>query len=508
MTIRQAFSRSTTRFTVLRTSRLLSSLFLSGGLLLASPLHQAYAEAVSPNSADPRHLSDAFQKVAEIITPSVVNISTGKRMKPAVGTKNRKLPKDPFFDPFREFFGDDLFERFQQGGPGQSAPQQGLGTGVIVDTKGHILTNNHLVGDADVVSVTLHGNSMAYKAEIVGRDPKSDLAVIKIKPRGTLQPARLGDSEKLHIGEWVVAAGNPFGLDNTITTGIVSAKGRSLMNSGQYEDFIQTDAAINPGNSGGPLVNLDGEVIGINTAIFSRSGGYMGIGFAIPSNLAKSVMESLISDGRVIRGWLGVAIQNLTEELAASFNYPNSDGALIGQVQPNGPAESSGMKQGDIVISFAGRAIKDVNDLKNQVAATAPNTEVKVELIRNGRKTSLSVKVGELSADTPSFETKSEETETEIEMEIGLIVEDLSPVMAQRLRTQRTEGVVIMRVASGSLAEQAGLRPRDIIVDANGTPVSDSEAFRDIITEDALQKGVRLIVESQGMERFVFIKTE
>jgi serine protease Do len=485
-------------------ARSLCAFSLTGGALFTG-VHFVHAESLASAKAHARQLSDAFQKVAEVITPSVVNISATKKVRVANNgpRQQQQLPPDPFFDPFREFFGDDLFERFRQG-PGGGAPQQGLGTGVIIDDKGHILTNNHVIGEADEVIVRLHGDTQNYQAEIVGSDPRSDLAVIKIKPKGTLIPAQLGDSEKLQIGEWVVAAGNPFGLDNTITAGIVSAKGRSLMNTGQYEDFIQTDAAINPGNSGGPLVNLDGEVVGINTAIFSRSGGYMGIGFAIPSNMAKSVMSSLISEGRVIRGWLGVAIQNLSEELAQSFNYPSTEGALVGQVQPDGPAEEAGLKQGDIVISFNGRKVKDVNDLRNQVAATAPKTSTNIEVIRDGRKKAIPVTVGELSAKTPEIESHVEETQ----MEIGVTVEDLTPALAQRLRSQRTQGVVVTRVEPGSIAEQAGIRARDIIIDVNGKIVSSSEEFRGALSEAALKKGVRLILESQGMERFVFLKGE
>ena len=337
----------------------------------------ALAEDQLPGTRLAEELSQAFERVAETITPSVVTISTESTPK-----KSKAKQGD---DPLRKFFGDDFLDKMVP------TPQRGLGTGVIVDEQGHIITNNHVIGESTEVSVRL-SNERTVKAKVVGTDPRTDLAVIKIKVKAELpKPAKLGDSEKLKIGEWVVAAGASFGLDNTITAGIVSAKGRALSGGSQYEDFIQTDAAINPGNSGGPLVNLRGEVIGINTAIVSKSGGYMGIGFAIPINMAKQVLGSLITNGKVTRGWLGVGIQNLNEDLARSFDYDATEGALVGHVDPKGPAKKAGLQQGDIIVQVGNDRIKNVNQLRNLVAGIKPSTTTELTLIRAGRKETKSV---------------------------------------------------------------------------------------------------------------------
>jgi serine protease Do len=456
-----------------------------------------FSQKAKEGISEARELSDAFEAVANKITPSVVNISSYKKVK----ATNNRPPKlnDPFFDPFREFFGDDFFDKFQQG-----RPQQGLGTGVIIDDEGHIITNNHVVEDADEVIVRVSGEKTKFYAEIVGTDPRSDLAVIKIKRKPELlRAATLGNSETLKIGEWVVAAGNPFGLDNTITAGIVSAKGRSLMNSGQFEDFIQTDAAINPGNSGGPLVNLDGDVIGINTAIFSRSGGYMGIGFAIPSNMVKTVMKSLIEKGRVVRGWLGVVIQEFSKELAQSLGFSGTNGALVSQVQSGSPAEKAGFVQGDIVIKFDGHDITDVNHLRNLVAATKPNTTVKALVFRSGQQKEISVDIGELEA-----REKTATTEAEPETQVGVTIETLTPDTARRLGTNKTSGVIVTAVEPGSIAESAGIAPRDIILSVNGSPISDANDFKEKLNDEIIKKGARLVIESGGFERFVFLNDD
>jgi serine protease Do len=484
------------------------NIFLSLFLLAASTnLTSGLSYAEMPSSEElskAQALSSVFEKVADITTPSVVNVSSIKKAKPR--PSQQQLPSDPFFDRFRDFFGDDLFEQFRQAP--ETSPQQGLGTGVIVDTNGHILTNNHVIGDADEVEVRLNGEPKTYKATVVGTDPRSDLAVIKIKANIPLKAAKLGDSDKLKIGEWVIAAGNPFGLDNTITTGIVSAKGRSIMGGssgpgqGQYEDFIQTDAAINPGNSGGPLVNLYGEVIGINTAIFSRSGGYMGIGFAIPSNMAKTVMESLISNGKVVRGWLGIIIQNLSDDLAQSFSHTSTEGALVSQVSEDSPAYKAGIKQGDIVVEFNGVKVKNVNHLRNMVAAISPGTSIDTVVLRNGKKESFSVKMGELPAQIA--ETKKPDEPQSI---IGLNVENLTPELSRRLNTKRSKGVIVTGILPGSVADRAGIQPKDIIISVNGKDIDNYEDFKESVSDDALKKGIRLVVETQGMERFIFLKS-
>ncbi len=471
---------------------------LLSGLLLYPTARPAFAEVnLEESQSYARGLSSAFEKVADAITPSVVSISSVKKPKKTANIK--KKFNDPAFDPFREFFGEDFLDKFQVPDGGI---QQGLGTGVIVDAKGYILTNNHVIGDADEVTVTLN-DKRKFKAEVKGRDPKSDIAVIKIKA-DNLIPAKLGSSENLKIGEWVIASGNPFGLSNSITAGIVSAKGRSISGGGQFEDFIQTDAAINPGNSGGPLLNLYGEVIGINTAIFSRSGGYMGIGFAIPIDMARSVMDSLITKGKVVRGWLGVGIQNLTEELAQSFGFATTDGALVGSVSEGSPAAKAGFVQGDIITSFNGIKILDVNQLRNMVAATSPGQSIPVEVYRAGKTTSLTVKVDELTAEDTA-EVTQEKTDTSVDL--GFDMQTMTPELAQQLRTKKTTGIVVTNVAPGGLGESVGIQKGDIITSVNNKPVKSVKELLAAIDEKALAKGVRLVIDSQGMEHFVFLKS-
>lgn len=447
----------------------------------------ARAQEALPGARLAEELSQAFERVAENITPSVVTISTESKPKKA---------KPGAKDPLREFFGDDFFDKMAP------TPQRGLGTGVIVDDQGHIITNNHVIGDSSEVNVRL-SNERSVKAKVVGTDPRTDLAVIKIKVKDALpKAAKLGDSEKLKIGEWVVAAGASFGLDNTITAGIVSAKGRALSGGAQYEDFIQTDAAINPGNSGGPLVNLRGEVVGINTAIVSKSGGYMGIGFAIPINMAKQVLDSLIANGKVTRGWLGVGIQNLTEDLAKSFDYKETEGALVGHVDPKGPAKKAGLTQGDIITQVGKDKIKNVNQLRNLVAAIKPGTTVELSLVRNGRKEQRSVTIGELPAQTATLEPT---VDGSVE-DLGMTVEEFDQSSPRRPRTERSEGLVITQVEPQGLAARADLQPGDIIVSINGKDVSTIDEFRAVTEKADLKKGLRFVIESQGMERFAILR--
>jgi serine protease Do len=446
------------------------------------------AQDAVPGARLADELSQAFEKVAENITPSVVTISTEAAPKKSKNVKGR--------DPLRDFFGDDFVDKMAP------IPQRGLGTGVIVDEQGHILTNNHVIGESTEVTVRL-SNERSVKAKVVGTDPRTDLAVVKIKVKEELpKPAKLGDSDKLKIGEWVVAAGASFGLDNTITAGIVSAKGRALSGGAQYEDFIQTDAAINPGNSGGPLVNLRSEVIGINTAIVSKSGGYMGIGFAIPINMAKQVLDSLISNGKVTRGWLGVGIQNLSEDLAKSFNYDATEGALVGHVDPKGPAKKAGLQQGDIIVQLGKDKIKNVNQLRNMVAAIKPGTNTEVAFIRGSKKENRPVTIGELPAQTTESEPQADGSVEDL----GLTVEEFDESSLRKPRTERPRGLVITQIDPQGVAARAELQPGDIIVSINGTDVTTIDEFRKATSKADLKKGLRLVVESQGMERFAIIR--
>lgn len=463
---------------------------IAGSIILLTPLPYAQGQEtpVPPGPKIADELSKSFEQVAASITPSVVTIATEIKAK----KNQQKVPEQ-----FHDFFGDDFFDHMMPG------PQRGLGTGVVVDEEGHILTNNHVIGDADQVTVRF-GDDRVVKAEVVGSDPRTDLAVIKMKTIDkSLRPARLGDSDQLKIGEWVVAAGASFGLENTITAGIVSAKGRALNGGAQYEDFIQTDAAINPGNSGGPLVNLYGEVVGINTAIVSKSGGYMGIGFAIPINMAKSVMKSLISKGKVTRGWLGVGIQNLSEDLAQSFNYSSTEGALVGHVDPKGPAKKAGLKQGDIIVQIGDQKVKNVNQLRNYVAGLTPGQSADVTVIREGKKVTVPTAIGELPSQVDEQPAAPQQAD-----DIGISVDDLTPALSRRLKTTRRAGVVVTETDPQGLAAKNDIQPGDIIISINGNDVTDTNQFNDELKKANVSKGIRLVIESQGMERFVFLKSD
>jgi serine protease Do len=448
-------------------------------------------------------LSAAFRQVAKAVRPSVVSISSVQRPRPS-------LPRDPrryrqeMPDGFRDFFGDDFFNRFFEFRmPEDGREREGLGSGVVVHADGYIMTNNHVVRGADEVSVTLF-DKRTLPAKIVGTDAKSDLAVLKIDASG-LKAAPFGDSDAVDVGEWVLAIGSPFGLDQTVTAGIISAKGRHMRIT-DYDDLIQTDAAINPGNSGGPLVNLRGQVIGINTAIASRTGGYMGVGFAIPANMATSVKDSIVKHGRVQRGKLGALIQNLGEDLARSFGYNSTEGVLIGDVLPGSPAAKSGLKAGDIVTQYNGRPMKDADQLRNAVAATAPNTPVELFIFRDGKQQKLSIVVAELE-DEPALAGRTG-AGGEQSANLGMTVETLTPELARELGYDRGEqGVVVTDVAPGSASARGGIRPRDLIVDVNGKPVRGVKDFRDAMDKSDVARGLRLQLKREGNRLFVFLKS-
>ncbi len=464
----------------------------------AYAVESAKATATGERLRTAGDLATAFSDVAEAIRPSVVSISSIKKIN--ASQRFQRMPDELFNSPFRDFFGDDFFDRFFRfRTPQRGYVQKGLGTGVIVSDDGYILTNNHVVNDADEVAVKL-SDDREFTARLVGTDPKSDLAVIKIDARD-LHAAKLGDSDSLKIGEWVVAAGNPFGLAHTITTGIVSAKGRANVGVADYEDFIQTDAAINPGNSGGPLVNLRGEVVGINTAIFSRSGGYMGIGFAIPINMAKSIMNSLIKTGQVVRGWLGVAIQDLDRGLAESFGYDTTQGVLIGDVTKGGPAEKAGLKQGDIILRFNGKNVPDSHNLRSAVAATEPGSKVPVEVFRSGKRWTVTVEIGEL--ETAMASAKG----TESSVDLGMTVKNLTPEAASELGYERTDGVLVTEVDPLGAAAKAGISVNDLIISVQGKPVTNVTEFRREMAGHDLKKGIRLVVQSGSIQRFVFLRS-
>jgi serine protease Do len=448
-------------------------------------------------------LSNAFKDVTTAIKPSVVNIRSVRKIN--MNNQGRRLPFRGQNPQFESPFGDDLFERFfgqpfDSNPRGQQFVQRGMGTGVIVSEDGHVITNNHVIDQADEITVTLSDNR-TFDATVVGTDEKTDVAILKIDAP-ELTPAEFGDSDAISVGDWVVAMGNPFGLTATVTAGIVSATGRANVGIAEYEDFSQTDAAINPGNSGGPLVSLDGRVIGINTAIATRTGGYQGIGFAIPINMVKQIMDAIVKDGKVVRGWLGVSIQNLTQDLANSFNFDGTRGVLIGDVSPNGPADEGGMKAGDIIVKFDGKSVDDMNQLRNRVAATRPGETVEVEVSRDGKKKTLDIKIGEL--ETQSLATRGGQASPE---NLGMQLQNLTADMAAQLGLESTEsGVVVTRVDPAGVAEDAGIRPGDIVLSVGSDAVNTVSDFKEAMAKHNLDEGVRLRLKTGGVQRFVFLK--
>ena len=453
----------------------------------------AVADAATP-IATPVAISgtasnEIFIAVAKSSRASVVNISASRKVQ-----RGREGSSNPFFnDPFfRRFFGEEFERRFQQ--PHQKRRQEGMGSGVIVSAEGYILTNNHVVEKADEIEVLL-GDQRKFKATLIGTDPKTDLAVIKIEA-GNLPVLPWGDSNNLQVGEMVMAVGNPFGLNQTVTLGIISAIGRANMGIADYEDFIQTDAAINPGNSGGPLVNLSGELIGINTAIFSRSGGYMGIGFAIPSNMAKRVMTSLQTHGKVVRGWLGVSIQTVTPDLAKQFEAPNQDGALVADVLEDSPADKAVFKRGDIITLFNGTRVKTPTHLRSLVADTPPNSTVKVTVFRDRKDLGLQVVIGDLPKKLVAASSGESGSAQGNHALAGVTVENLASNETRR-GGKRVSGVKVSTVEPGSPAERSGLHAGDIIREINRKPVKRVDDF-ERLTGQLTPKGLVLILLTRG----------
>ena len=388
---------------------------------------------------------------------SVVNISTTSVVK-----RGPVFPDfgegDVFEDFFKKFFPNDREREFRK---------KGLGSGFIVTKDGYIVTNNHVISKAEDIQVVLYDGSR-YTAEIVGQDAKTDLAVLKIKPEKKLKPVVFGDSGKLRIGDWVMAIGNPFGLGYTVTVGIVSAKGRSL-GLGAYDDFIQTDASLNPGNSGGPLFNLGGEVVGVNTAIAARG---QGIGFSIPASMAKGVISQLMEKGKVVRGWLGVIIQPITQEIAESIGHEGTDGALISDISPGSPAEKAGLRRGDVVVEFDGNPIKEFTSLSKLVGMKAPGTSFKITILRDGKREDLSVVLGEMPDDQTAAESRQDE---DIELS------DITPDIASRFGVEDKAGVLVTNVSRGSSAWEAGFRPGDLILEVDKKPVTNLGDYNKIV---------------------------
>ena len=447
--------------------------------------------------------SNIFVEIAKKQNPAVVNVST--KAKAETAHKNFRVPRpgpgqNESPDPFRDFY-----DRFFGERPNQR-PKRGMGSGFVIDKEGHILTNYHVIEGAGEIVVILddNGTEKEYTATLVGSDPKTDIALIKINRESgdnkDFPFLRLGSSENLEVGEWVVAIGNPFGLSHTVTVGVVSALGRSI-GAGPYDEFIQTDASINPGNSGGPLINIEGDVIGINTAIISgNTGGNVGIGFAIPIDIAKGILKDLRERGTVTRGWLGVMIQKITPDLAKSFGLSQSEGALVGDVIPDGPAAKGGVKRGDVIVMFDGQQVKDMEDLPKIVAATRPNSVVDVEVIRDGSRMTLSVSI-ELLED-------SQETVVAKADPLGLQVQDITEELAQSLKLESVEGVLVSDVTAGNAAAEAGIRRGDVISEMNRSIVKDMRDYQNLMA--SVQKGssVLFLVKRGGSTIYIAVKVE
>ncbi len=452
--------------------------------LLATPLYAKENNAIKAEIMELKRTGQAFAAVAKQVSPAVVFISVEKDV------AQRSRANNSQEEMFRRFFGQP---------PQQQAPQQegkkrrqevGQGSGFIISKDGYILTNNHVVGEADHIKVSLN-DGREFDAEIIGTDPKSDVAVTKVKAKD-LPVLELGDSDKLHIGEWVMALGNPFGLSHSVTAGIVSAKGRNSVGITDYEDFIQTDAAINPGNSGGPLVDLDGKAIGINTAIFSRSGGYMGIGFAIPINMVKQITEQLIADGEVTRGFIGIYMQEVTPDLAETFGVKS--GIIVSQVSEDGPADKAGLKSGDVIIKLEGKEVKGLASFRNNIALKAPGDEVELTIIREDKEKTIEVEVGsreKVLAKTQKF---------------GLSVIEQSAETAKQYGSDLPKGMIITKVENNSVAAEAGLKPGMVIAQVNRRIVNSVKEYREAIS--ANPDKALLLVKVNGVSRFVLLKKE
>jgi serine protease Do len=462
----------------------LSAVFALSTLVGPGSAPQAQAGSV------PQAVPGSFSQLVKDASPSVVNISTVKVIKDR-GRGPAPLPfgpNDPLRDFFDRFFRDQIPKDFRQ---------RSLGSGFIIDKDGFILTNNHVVEKTDEIKVRL-ADDREFTAKIVGRDPKTDLALIRIQPDRPLTPLTLGDSDKLEVGDWVVAIGNPFSLGHTVTSGIVSAKYRQI-GAGSYENFIQTDASINPGNSGGPLLNTAGEVIGINTAIFSQSGGSIGIGFAIPVNMAKDLLPQL-KNGKVVRGWLGVMIQKITPDLKSKLKLSDEIGALVADITAEGPADKAGIERGDVIVSFDGKEIKQMHDLPYIVASTPIGKTVTVGLIRKGQTKTVKVKIERLKEEDDS------KTVTEAKPNLGMTVEEITPELARHFGLSETSGLVVVQVEGGTAAAEAGMRPGDLILEVDQVKVKDLSQFSRKIETYKAGDTILFLAKRRGTTLYLTLK--
>lgn len=495
-----------------------SGLFLTSAMMAIAAATMGGAVLAVPVPAVARAAPESFADLANALLPSVVNISTTEKIdptkaRPEMPEMPQLPPGSPFEDMFKEFFENQMPQ-------GKARKATSMGSGFVIDAaKGYIVTNNHVIADADEINVVLH-DDQTIKAELVGSDPKLDIALLKIPTQGvSLKAVEFGDSDNIRVGDWVLAIGNPFGLGGTVTAGIISARARDI-NAGPYDDFLQTDASINRGNSGGPMFNIDGKVIGINTAIFSPSGGSVGIGFAIPANLVKPIVEQLSEYGHTRRGWLGVRIQDVNQDIAESLGLNKAQGALVAEVTPKGPAAVAGIQQGDIILEFDGKTVDGMRRLPRIVAETKINKSVPVILWRDGKKQTVMASVGELekaendglisdeSAKKPDVGTPEQEKGQALKG-LGLTVSDISPLLRSRYQIADTrKGVVVTDIAEDGPAADKDIRPGDVIAEVNQQEVTSPKDVEGRI-EEARKMGrsrVLMLIDRAGTLRFVALE--
>lgn len=432
--------------------------------------------------------TESISPTVKRLTPSVVNISTTNVIKAS-----------PFTSPYQDEYFKKFFEKFfSDQMPGREFRNKGLGSGFIMSSDGYIITNNHVVRKAEEIEVILEGGKK-YTAKIVGTDPLTDLALLKIDPEGPLPAVEMGDSSALAIGDWVFAIGNPFGLGHTVTAGIVSAKGRAL-GIGRYDNFIQTDAAINPGNSGGPLFDYEGRVVGVNTAVMARG---QGLGFAIPINMAKTVVEHLKVNGKVIRGWLGIMIQDITPEISEALGINRDKGGLVSEVKEGSPADKAGLMRGDVIVSVEGEKIPDAATLARKLALTKPGVDTKFVVLRDGREKVFTVKLIE-HPDNEKIEESPDKLKAE--EELGIEVSEITEQLRNRFNIQASGGVIIAKVARGSLASEAGFRPGDVILEVNGDAVGGLDQYQEALDKHGSKETLLFLVERRGRTIYLGVK--
>lgn len=458
-------------------------------------------QSFAKNSTEISILEQSSKAIVSIVKkakPAVVHIKVEKTTQRS--SAHNQLPEEMFNHPFFEqFFGPS-----QRRAPKKEYKQRGQGSGFIISKDGYILTNNHVVEGADIIKVTL-SDDRNFDAKVIGTDPQSDVALIKIEDPQNLPVIPLGDSSSLEVGEWVIAIGNPFGLSQTVTVGVVSATGRSSVGINEYENFIQTDAAINPGNSGGPLLNGQGEVIGINTALFSRTGGYMGIGFAIPINMAKSIEKQLQQHGKVTRGWLGVVIQDVNEDLADSFGLKTANGILISEVQQNSPASAAGLQQGDVITHLNNKELENVSDLRNRVAMLSPESKAVLLVIRDSRDKKIQVTIGAQPADFSQRGMNSINSVSKSLEKFGLTLQELTSDLSDKFGYKKNSGLIISDVVAGSSAEAAGLKAGHLIEEVNRMKIGNfKELARALKTAENSSK-ILLRVRSGSYSNYVVL---